>query len=114
VPRRKRAFTPTLQPNWLREPTFAFKEKRQTTIVEQTLECGDKFKVRGEIGWFIFKQHVTNLDTDKEWIDCIQLFGVKQERGPMRSFRPERVTKKFRVIKRRKSRKASNDVKLAA
>lgn len=107
MPRRKRVFAPPIQPNWLRNMTFTFKEKRPTTTVEQTLEVGDKFKVRGETGWFIFRMHVTNLDTDKEWIDCIQLFGVKEERGPMRAFRPERVTKKFRVIKRRKSRKAA-------
>ena len=105
MPRRKRVLAPPIQPNWLRHETFTFKEKRQTTIVEQTLERGDKFKIKDEQGWFRFLQHVVNLDNDKEWIDCVQLFGVKEERGPMRAFRPERVTRKFRVIKRRGPRK---------
>lgn len=109
---RRRVFVPTITPNWLKTLTFVFKEKRQAAgggykYVEQTLEVGDKFRVRGETGWFIFKAHVTNLDIDKEWIDCVQIFGVKETPGPMRSFRPDRVTKKFRVIKRRKPRKVA-------
>lgn len=92
--------------NWLIEQTFTFTEKRGVNYVEQTLEKGDKFKIRGEQGWFRFLRHVTNLDIDKRWIDCVQLHGIKEEVGGFRAFRPERVTKKYRVIKRRKPRKA--------
>lgn len=110
LPRRKRVLAPPITPNWLREKIFTFNERRPATgggykYVEQTIEPGDKFRVKNEMGWFVFKSLVTNLDNNAQWVDCIQLFGVKQEQGPMRSFRPERVTKKFRVIKRRKPRK---------
>lgn len=107
---RRRPVVPPIINNWLRASTFTFQEKRQNgKYVEQTLERGDKFKVVHEQGWFIFLEHVTNLNNDKQWIDCVQLFGLKEERGPMRAFRPERVSKKFRVIKRRKPRKQKQE-----
>jgi hypothetical protein len=91
--------------NWQRSTHITFLEKRGKNYVEVTANAGDKIKIRGEQGWFIFQQYVINLDNEAEWIDVIQLFGVEQERGPMRSFRPNRASKIYRVIKRRKPRK---------
>lgn len=110
---RRRKYVPTIEPNWLRETTFTFQEKRQALggykYVEQLLEAGEKCKISDETGWFIFTERVINLDNDKQWVNCIQLHGVKEERGCMRSFRPERIKKKYRVIKRRGPRKKKTE-----
>jgi hypothetical protein len=54
------------------------------------LTRGDRFKVKGETGDFLFDQYVTNEQTGAEWVDC---YSKEKKR---RSFRPERITKRVK------------------
>lgn len=53
---------------------------------------GDKIKVKGERGTFIFGSHVRNEKLKTEWIECTQ-------DSKRRAFRPDRIVKRIKNVK---------------
>jgi hypothetical protein len=53
----------------------------------RTLTPGDKFRIRGERGWFKFICVTTNPDIGKTWVDC------RDKNGRWRSFYLDRIKK---------------------
>lgn len=58
------------------------------------VEPGDKIKLYGERGTFIFKEFGRNSETGGEWIELTQ-----SSNGHHRAFRPERIKKVTKVGK---------------
>ncbi len=56
-----------------------------------TLVPGDKFKVKGEHGVFVFVRTAKNNKTDTEWVDCKNILEKKS-----RSFHFDRISKRVK------------------
>lgn len=67
-------------------------DRKQEYMLEtgRTIEHGETIKITGEHGGkFRFLEHVTNIETGAEWIDCFELHqGIP---AGWRSFRCDRI-----------------------
>lgn len=68
-----------------------FKKVSTLTLPDgKVIERGDMFKVSGEYGLrFKFWEHVINLKTGSEWVDCYEMF--RGQAGSFRSFKSDRI-----------------------
>lgn len=68
-----------------------FQKNQSLTLPDgKIIERGDMFKVSGEYGLrFKFWQHVINLGTGAEWVDCYEVF--RGQAGAFRSFKSDRI-----------------------
>jgi hypothetical protein len=60
--------------------------KHEFKIGRRVLKPGDRFKVKGQRGQYLFRCFTTNTKTGKSWVEAVQ-----DGNGPFVSFLPEDV-----------------------